>query len=78
MATNGKHSPKSSKNYHQYKISYTRKQARNEWFDEECEMVNKQENAARARALGVKTRNAKNAYKQAHAEERNLFGRKSR
>jgi endonuclease/exonuclease/phosphatase family metal-dependent hydrolase len=59
-------------------IGYTRKQARNEWFDEECARVNEKKNAARARALGVKTRNAKNAYKQARAEERNLFRRKSR
>jgi hypothetical protein len=41
-------------------IGYKRKQARNDWFDEECEMVNENKNAARARAIGFKTRFNKN------------------
>jgi hypothetical protein len=32
-------------------IGYTRKQAYNEWFDEECAEVNEEKNAARKRAI---------------------------
>jgi hypothetical protein len=39
-------------------VGYTRKQARNEWFDEECARVNEKKNAAMVRAFGVKTKNA--------------------
>ena len=59
-------------------IGYTRKQARNEWFDEECELVNEEKNALRARTIQRSTRTKKNAYKQARAKERYLFRRKSR
>jgi hypothetical protein len=44
-------------------IGYTRKQTKNEWFDEECARVNEKKNAAKARAFGVKSRNPKNAFK---------------
>jgi hypothetical protein len=37
-------------------ISYTRKQANKEWFDQESARVNKGKNAARDRAIQIKTR----------------------
>jgi hypothetical protein len=51
-------------------IGYTIKQAHKEWFDEECAKVNEEKNAARERAIQIKTREAKNAYKQARTKER--------
>jgi hypothetical protein len=39
----------------------TRKQANKEWFDKECAKVNEEKNAARERAIQIKTRGAKNA-----------------
>jgi hypothetical protein len=42
-------------------ISYTRKQANKEWFDEESARVNEEKNAARDRAIQIKTRGVKNA-----------------
>jgi hypothetical protein len=44
-------------------IGYTKKQAKKEWFDEECAKVNEEKNAARERVIQIKTRGAKNAYK---------------
>jgi hypothetical protein len=37
-------------------IGYTRKQANKEWLDEECGRVNEEKNAARERAIKIKTR----------------------
>jgi hypothetical protein len=54
-------------------IGYTRKQAYKEWFDEECAEVNEEKNAARERAIQIKTRGTKNAYKLARTKERRLF-----
>jgi hypothetical protein len=56
-------------------ISYTRKQANKEWFDEECATVNEKKNTARERAE-IKTRGVKNAYKLARTKERRLFRKK--
>jgi hypothetical protein len=42
-------------------IGYPRKQANKEWFDKECTKVNEEKNAARERAIQIKTRGAKNA-----------------
>jgi hypothetical protein len=44
-------------------IGYTRKQARKEWFDEECEKVNGEKNACRANAIHRRTRAAKDQYR---------------
>jgi hypothetical protein len=44
-----------------------------EWFDEEYANVNKEENAARERAIHIKTRGAKIAYQLARTKERRLF-----
>jgi hypothetical protein len=44
-------------------FGYSRKQANNEWFDEECAKVNEEKNAAKERAIQNNTRGAKNAYK---------------
>jgi hypothetical protein len=57
---------------------YTRKQANKEWFDEECATVNEEKNAARERAIQIKTRQAKNAYKLARTKERRLFRKKGK
>jgi hypothetical protein len=51
-------------------IGYTRKQANKEWFDTICAKVNKEKNAARKRAIQIKVREAKNAYKLARTKER--------
>jgi hypothetical protein len=59
-------------------IGYTRKQVNKEWFDEECVKVNEEKNAARKRAIQIKTRAAKNAYKPARTKERLLFRKKAR
>jgi hypothetical protein len=59
-------------------IGYTRKQANKEWFDEECAKVIEEKNAARERAIQIKTRDAKNAYKLAQTKERRLFRKKTR
>jgi hypothetical protein len=59
-------------------IGYTRKQANKEWFDEECAEVNEEKNAARERAIQIKTRGVKNAYKLARTKERCLFRKKAR
>jgi hypothetical protein len=59
-------------------IGYTRKQAIKEWFDEECAKVNEEKNAARERAIHIKIRGAKNAYKLAQTKERRLFRKKAR
>jgi hypothetical protein len=57
---------------------YTRKQANKEWFDEECAKVNKETNDARERAIQIKTRGAKHAYKLALTKERCFFRKKTR
>jgi hypothetical protein len=57
-------------------IGYTRKQANKEWFDEECAKVNEEKNAARKRAIQIKTRGVKKAYKLARTTERRLFRKK--
>jgi hypothetical protein len=49
-------------------IGYTRKKAYKEWFDQECAEVNEQKNAARERAIQIKTRGIKNAYKLARTK----------
>jgi hypothetical protein len=59
-------------------ISYTRKQTNKEWFDEECAKVNEEKNAARERAIQIKTRGAKDANKLARTRERRLFRKKVR
>jgi hypothetical protein len=60
-------------------IGYTRKQANNEWFDEECAEVNEEKNAARERAIHQNnTTGGKNAYKLARTKERRLFRKKAR
>jgi hypothetical protein len=59
-------------------IGYTGKQANKECFDEECVKVNKEKNAARDRAIHIKTRGAKNAYKLARTKERRLFRKNAR
>jgi hypothetical protein len=59
-------------------IGYTRKQANKEWFDEKCAMVNEEKNVARERAIQIKTRGVKNAYKLARKKERCLFRKKAR
>jgi hypothetical protein len=48
-----------------------------EWFDEECAKVNEQKYAARERAIQMKTRGAKNAYKPARTKERRLIRKKA-
>jgi hypothetical protein len=58
-------------------ISYTRKQANKEWFDQECAKVTKKKDATRERAIQNITRVAKNAYKLAWTKERRLFRKKS-
>jgi hypothetical protein len=59
-------------------IGYTRKEAYKEWFDEECAEVHEEKNAARERAIQIKTRVAKNAYKLARTKERRLFRKKGK
>jgi hypothetical protein len=59
-------------------IGYTRKQANKEWFDEECARVNEEKNAARERAIQIKTRGAKHAYKLARTKEMCLLRKKAR
>jgi hypothetical protein len=59
-------------------ISYSRKQSKKEWVDEECARVNEEKNAARERAIQIKTRGAKNAYKLVRTKERRLFRKKSK
>jgi hypothetical protein len=49
-------------------IGYTKKQAKKEWFDEECAKVNEEKNA-RERVIQIKTRGAKNAYKLARTKK---------
>jgi tRNA A37 N6-isopentenylltransferase MiaA len=44
-------------------ISYAKKQAKKEWFDDDCAKVNEEKNAARERVTQIKTRGAKNAHK---------------
>jgi hypothetical protein len=51
-------------------IGSMRKQANKEWFEEECEKVNEETNAATERAIQIQTRGAKNAYKLARTKER--------
>jgi hypothetical protein len=46
-------------------IGNTRKQAKKEFFDEECDKVNEEKNGARERAIQNNTRGAKNTYKLA-------------
>jgi hypothetical protein len=57
---------------------YTKKQANKKWFDEECAEVNEEKNAARERAIQIKTRGVKNAYKLARPKKRRLFRKKAR
>jgi hypothetical protein len=59
-------------------IGYTRKQARKEWFDEECARVNEEKNAARKRAIQIKPRGVKNAYKLTRTKDRRLFRKKGK
>jgi hypothetical protein len=59
-------------------IGYTRKQANKEWFDEECAQVNEEKNAARKRAIQMKTRGVKNVYKLARTKERRLLRKKGK
>jgi hypothetical protein len=59
-------------------IGYTRKQAHKEWFDDDCAKVNEEKNAARGRAIEIKTRGVKNANKLARTKERRLFRKKAR
>jgi hypothetical protein len=59
-------------------IGYTRKQAVNESFDEECEVVNEEKNALKAIDTERHTRTAYNNYKQARTRERYLFRRKKK
>jgi hypothetical protein len=59
-----------------YTIGYTRKQANKEWFDEKYANVNEEGNAARERAIQIKTRGVKKAYKLARTKERRLFRKK--
>jgi hypothetical protein len=40
-------------------IGYTSKPANKEWFDKECVMVNEKKNAARERAIQIKTRRSR-------------------
>jgi hypothetical protein len=47
-------------------------------FDEKCAKLNEEKNAARERAIQIKTRGAKNAYKLARTKERRLFSIKAR
>jgi hypothetical protein len=54
-------------------IGYTRKQANKEWFDEDCAKVNEEKNATRERAIQIKTRGVKNAYKLARTKDMRLF-----
>jgi hypothetical protein len=56
----------------------TRNQANKEWFDEECAKVNEGKNAARERAIQIKTRGAKNANNPVRTKERRLFRKKAR
>jgi hypothetical protein len=56
-------------------IGYTRKQANKEGFDEKCAKVNEEKNAARERAIKIKTKRAKNAYKLA-PDKRDAFVQK--
>jgi hypothetical protein len=50
-------------------IGYTRQQANKEWFDEECANVNEEKNFARERAIQIKIRGVKNAYKLARQKK---------
>jgi hypothetical protein len=59
-------------------IGYTRKQANKKWFDEECAKVNEEKNATRERAIQIKTRGVKNAYKIARTKDMRLFWKKAR
>jgi hypothetical protein len=59
-------------------ISYTTKQAKKEWVDEECAMVNEEKKRRQGASHPIKTRGAKNAYKLARTKERGLFRKKSR
>jgi flavoprotein len=52
------------------------KQANKKWFDKECAKVNEEKNAARERAIQIKTRGVKNTYKLARTKERSLFRKK--
>jgi hypothetical protein len=49
-------------------IGYPRKQSNKEWSGEECAKMNKEKNADRERAIQIKTRAAKNAYKLARTK----------
>jgi hypothetical protein len=57
-------------------IGWTRKQRNKEWFDKECTQVNEENNAARERAIRIKTRGVKNAYQLARTKKRRLFRKK--
>jgi hypothetical protein len=46
-------------------IGYTQKQARNEWLDEESEMINEEKHALRARVIHKNIRAKNIEYKQA-------------
>jgi hypothetical protein len=70
------HSGKHSGKHH--RLHYTRKLAVNEWFDEECEVVNEEKNTLKAIDTQRHTRTAYNNYEQARTKERYLFRRKKR
>jgi hypothetical protein len=59
-------------------IGYTRKQAYKEWLDEECAEVNEERNAARERAIQIKTRGVKNAYKLARTKKKAFVQKKGK
>jgi hypothetical protein len=59
-------------------ISYTRKQANKKWLAEKFARVNEEKNAARERAIQIKTRGAKNASKLARTTEKRFFQKKAR
>jgi hypothetical protein len=57
-------------------IGYTKKQANKEWFDEKRAKVNEEKNTSRERAIEIKTRGAKIAYKLARTKKRRLLREK--
>jgi hypothetical protein len=59
-------------------IGYTRKQANKKWFDGDSAKVNEGKNAARKRAIQIKTRGAKHAFKLARTKERHFSEKKTK
>jgi hypothetical protein len=54
-------------------IGYSRRQTKNEWFDEKCEAVNGKKNVLRVRVIQKNTRTTNIAYKQGHLRHGNLL-----